>query len=271
MRGRVCQSRWIVGTGHAACVLLGFLALACSTPGEPAPTPTPTTPSPPLPSPPAAGWRLRLSGRVLDENGTPIPRATVEVDYASAGGVSNPPSFCPVVAQFCWLATKTNETGEYSVEFEPAPWAGRGLGYIYALSTGYEVDVQWVPTGASPAVRDLRLRSSRSIQAGQSTVVTVDAASSLCTDLEDNWALGHRCEIVVIASGAGMLNVEARPEAGQPAASMFWYTTGNYAGLITRPSPGTVAIPARGGEYRVLVGVPEGAPSQQFTVTTSLR
>ena len=43
--------------------------------------------------------------------------------------------------------------------------------------------------------------------------------------------MDSRCEIVVIESGAGMLNVEARPAAGGPAPSIFWYTTGNYAGL----------------------------------------
>ena len=80
-----------------------------------------------------------------------------------------------------------------------------------------------------------------------------------------------RCEMVVIESGAGMLNVEARPAAGGPAPSIFWYTTGNYAFPITRPAPGAVAIPVLGGTYRVLVAVPEGAPSQQFNVTTTLR
>jgi hypothetical protein len=80
-----------------------------------------------------------------------------------------------------------------------------------------------------------------------------------------------RCEIVVIESGAGILHVEARPAAGGLAPSIFWYTSGNYAGFITRPSPGAVAIPVRGGTYRVLVAVPEGSPSQQFNVTTTLR
>lgn len=212
-----------------------------------------------------------MSGLVLDQNGTPLPGALVEVDYSPAGGVSNPPSHCPLIAQFCWLATRTNDLGEYSVEFEPRPWPGRGLGYVYSLRDGYEVDVQWVPTSSSPAVRDMRLRPTRSIPAGESIVVSVDATSSLCTDLEDLWVMESRCEIVVIESGAGMLNVEARPAAGGPAPSIFWYTTGNYAGFITRPAPGIVAIPVRGGTYRVLVAIPEGAPSQQFNVTTTLR
>jgi hypothetical protein len=212
-----------------------------------------------------------MSGRVLDQNGAPLSGALVEVDYSSAGGVSNPPSHCPLPADFCWLATRTNDLGEYSVEFQPRPWPGRGLGYVYSFRDGYEVDVQWVPTSSSPAVRDMRLRPTRSIPAGESIVVSVDPTSSLCTDLEDLWVMESRCEMVVIESGAGVLNVEARPAAGGPAPSLFWYTSGNYAGRITRPAPGAVAISVRGGTYRVLVAVPEGAPSQQFNVTTTLR
>jgi hypothetical protein len=218
-----------------------------------------------------------MSGRALDQNGTPVPGAVVEVDYSPAGGVSTPPSFCPSF-DFCWLATRTNDRGEYSVEFEPrSGWRGRlgavdwGLGFVYSFYEGYEVDVQWVPTGSSPAVRDMRLRPTRSIRPGESIVVSVGATSSLCTDLEDLWAMESRCEVVVIESGAGTLNVEARPTAGGPVPSIFWYTSGNYAGLITRPAPGAVAIPVRGGTYRVLVAVPEGTPSQQFNVTTALR
>ena len=205
-----------------------------------------------------------------------MPGALVAVDYGAGGGVSNPPSHCPGFG-FCWLATKTNDLGEYSVEFDPHIWRGRlgavdwGWGYVYSFDEGYEVDVQWVPTGSSRAVRDLRLRPTRRIPSGASTVVSVDAASSLCTDLEDLWIMESRCEIVVIESGAGVLNVEVRAAAGGPAPSIFWYTSGNYAGLITRPAPGTLAMPVRGGTYRVMVGVPEGAPPQQFNVTTTLR
>jgi hypothetical protein len=118
----------------------------------------------------------------------------------------------------------------------------------------------------------MRLRPTRSIPAGRSTVVSVGATSSLCTDLEDLWAFESRCEVVVIESGAGILSVEARPVGGGPAPTIFWYTTGNYADAIPTPAaPGAVTIPALGGTYRVLVAVPEGAPSQQFNVTTTLR
>jgi hypothetical protein len=273
MRG-TRRSRWIIVMCRAACVLLASLASACSDEAWPRPTPTsPTLPT--APGPPVNSARLQMSGRVLDQNGTPLPGALVEVDYSSAGGVSSPPSHCPGIAQFCWLATRTNDLGEYSVEFEPRPWPGFGFGYVYSILNGYEVDVQPVPPpSSSPAVQDLRLRLTRSIPAGASIVVSVDATSSLCTDLEDlyvSFTQGRRCEIVVIESGAGLLTVEARPVVDGPAPSMFWYTTGNYTGLITRPAPGVLAIPAGGGTYRVMVGVPEGGPPQQFNVTTTLR
>jgi hypothetical protein len=215
-----------------------------------------------------------MSGRVLDENAVPVSAALVEVDYlTTTGSASNPPSSCPSIGPlpFCWLATHTNDKGEYAVEFEPLPWPQRGLGYVYALRDGYEVDVQWVPVGPSPAVRDMRIRASRKILAGESTDVTVDPTSSLCTDLEDLWVLTSRCEIVVIESGPGTLTVEARAVSGGVVPSVYWYTTGNYAGFIERPGPGIVSIPVRGGVYRILVGLPEGAATQQFNVTTSLR
>jgi hypothetical protein len=280
MRG-TRRPRWIIVVCRAACVLLASLASACSPSDEASPLRTPTSPTLPTPpTVPANSERLQMSGRVLDQNGTPVPGALVAVDYAPAGGVSNPPSHCTSFG-FCWLATKTNDLGEYSVEFEPQTWppgrlcdlyqrTGCRLGFVYSFHEGYEVDVQWVPIGSSPAVRDMRLRPTRSIRPGESVVVSVDATSSLCTDLEDLWVMESRCEIVVIESGAGMLNVEARPAPGAPAPTIFWYTTGNYAGLITRPAPGAVAIPARGGTYRVLVAVPEGE-SGQFNVTTTLR
>jgi hypothetical protein len=221
-----------------------------------------------------------MSGRVLDQNGTPVPGALVAVDYSPAGGTSDPPSHCPG-SDFCWLATRTNDLGQYAVEFAPHPWPKRlcgaapasscGLGFVYSFQDGYEADVQWVPAGSSSAVQDLRLRPTRSIPAGESIVVSVDATSSLCTDLEDLWRMDSRCEIVVIESGAGVLNVEARPLAGGPDPSIYWYTSGNYAGRITRPAPGAVAIPVRGGTYRILVAVPDGAASQQFNVTTTLQ
>lgn len=178
---------------------------------------------------------------------------------------------CPITPQFCWLLTRTNEQGEYSVEFNPRQWTGRGFGFVYALRDGYQVDVQWVPTSGSPALRDMQLRHMRSIAAGESIDVSVDGTSPLCTDLEDLWAMESRCETVAIGSGAGMLHVEARPDDGGPAPTIFLYTSGRYAGAVTRPAPGAVLIPVRDGMHHVMVGIPEGAPTRHFNVTTTLQ
>ena len=117
----------------------------------------------------------------------------------------------------------------------------------------------------------MQLTPTRPIQPGESMTLTVEPTSPLCFDEEDLWAFTYRCGIVVIDSAPGTLNVEARPAAGAPAPTMFWYTSGNYTGFITRPAPGTVSMPVGGGTYRVLVAIPEGAPAQTFTVVTSLR
>lgn len=249
------------------------LAAACSTSDGAAsrrgPT-SPTAPTPPTILIPPVSARLQMSGRVLDENGTPVPGASVVLYYVSAGGVSSPPySAChpgPSYGRHCWLSTSTNDLGEYSVEFDPLPWgSGFGLGYVNSYRDGYEGDTQWVPTSGSPAVRDLRLRRTRSILAGESIVVSVDATTSLC---HGEWVWASRCETFVIESGAGFLFVEARPEAGRPAPTILLYSSHDHS---PGPAPGVVAMKVLGGTYRVQVEVPEGAPSQQFNVTTSLR
>lgn len=250
-------------------VLFVSLAWACDsapprTPGSPSSSPS----SSPAPPPPGAVARYHLSGRVTDHAGSPVSGATVELDYAGPGGDSNPPSFCPFTS-FCWLTTSTNDRGDYAVEFEAGPWPGRGIGYVYSLHANYETNIQWVPTGSTTAVQNLRLRPIRRISAGVSTVVSVEPDSSLCSDLEDLWVLNSRCEAVQIEAPAGTLVVEARAvEAGAAVPLVFWATSGNYASPPTRPGPGTVSIPAGGGAYKIFVGIPDKAASQRFEVLT---
>jgi hypothetical protein len=216
---------------------------------------------------------------VTDEAGAPIAGALVEVDHGKVAQ-SSTTSHCPGGGAFCWVATRTNERGEYAVEVEAGllrntPAIGYqyapGIGYIYSYASGYETNVQWVPAGGPLLVHDLQLRAERPIRPGESTSVSVGPTSMLCTDLEDLWLLGNRCEVIQVESAAGTLIVDARTAGGAPAPLLFWATSGNYAGLITRPGPSTVSIPVRGGTYRLFVGVPEGSPTERFDVVTSLR
>jgi len=291
MRLHTIRSWWKRGVVPALAVLALSLVSACdsqppmspspppggpgSVPG-PSPSPSPTDSSPPQPSP----TRYHVSGRVTDEAGVPIAGALVALDHGVVQG-STTTSTCPSPpTAFCWLSTRTNANGEYAMEVEAGPLAGSsafgfshapGIGYIYSFAPGYETSVQWVPAGGPLLVQDLQLRAARPIRPGESTSVSVGPTSMLCTDLEDWWLLGNRCEVIQVESAAGTLIVDARTAGGAPAPLLFWATSGNYAGLITRPGPSTVSIPVRGGTYRLFVGVPEGSPPERFDVVTSLR
>jgi formylmethanofuran dehydrogenase subunit D len=118
---------------------------------------------------------------------------------------------------------------------------------------------------------DLQLRAVHAIRAGESTSVSVSSASSLCTDLEDLYGLGSRCEVIQIESAAGRLVVDVRTSDGSITPRIFWATSGNYAGRITRPGPSIVSIPVGGGSYRIFIGTPEGSPTALFEVVTSLQ
>jgi hypothetical protein len=198
----------------------------------------------------------------------------VEVDYSSGGGPSSPPSNCPAFATFCWLVTRTNGGGFYEAELQLSPRPlGVGVhGYIYTVDEGYETTVQPLTFGSN-VVQNLRLRRPRQIDVGQSMTVTVEPDSSLCSDLEDLFAFGYRCEYVrVAARSPGTLRIEMRADAGGVAPTVFWTTSGNYADIIVRSSdPSVVSIPIRGGVYRIMAGIPVGAPAQRVTVNTSMR
>lgn len=285
MRPHTTRSWWRRGAVPALVVMALSLTWACDAqppmspspplggPGPvpgPSPAPSPTDSSPPQPSP----TRYHVSGRVTDEAGLPIAGALVEVDHGKVAA-SSTTSQCPGFAAFCWVATRTNGNGEYAVEVEAgalrSSYGAPGIGYVYSYASGYETTVQWVPAGGPILVQNLQLRPDRPIRPGESTSVSVGPTSMLCTDLEDWWALGNRCEVIQVESAAGTLIVDVRTAGGAPAPLLFWATSGNYAGLITRPGPSTVSIPVRGGTYRLFVGIPDGTPTERFDVVTSLQ
>ena len=226
---------------RAVCILLAALTLACSPPNRLiTPTPNPT-------STPGINSPLPLSGRVLDDNGVPVSGAFVGAVYAA------------------FESTHTNDRGEYAVQV----WSASKAIHVYSLHDGYEWDIQWVLRQAEPIVRDLRLIRTRTITAGDSVVVAIHPTNSLCGDLENFQGIRSRCAIVAIESGGGTLRVEVQPAAGEPSPSFLWYTTNSRAGTSTHPN--TFVIPVSGGISRVMIGIPDGAPAQQFNVTTSLQ
>jgi hypothetical protein len=255
-----------------------FLALTAgcgSTPTSPAPTPVPSpTPSPsPAPAPTIA--RYHVTGRVTQENGSPLSGAGVEVQYREGGGgFSDPPAHCHSLG--CWLLARTDPAGQYDVTFEPGPgsvFLAQGAGVMSGWMEGFAPNIQLLPRGPAEIVQNLRLRPVRRIDVGQSIELTVEPDSSLCSDLEDLFALTYRCEFVnVVAPIPGTLLVEIRAAPGGVTPTVFWTTSGNYVGPITRnPDISTAPIQIRGGTYGILAGIPAGSAPQRLTAHTSMK
>jgi hypothetical protein len=254
------------------------LTVACGStpvPTSPSTGPSPTPAPSPIPAPtPSSPTVAHLTGRVTDEAGSPLSGVLLEVDYSSGGAPSNPPSNCPGFATFCWFVVRTNGSGYYEAEFQlsPKPLTGGVHAYIYSVDEGFATNVQSL-SFSSNVVQNLRLRRPRRIDVGDSATVTVEPDSTLCSDLEDLYAFGYRCEYVtVVARNPGTLRVEMRADAGAVVPTVFWTTTGNYAGAIVRSSdPSTVSIPITGGVYSIMAGIPVGTAAQRVTVHTSMK
>src|SRR5262245_15805161 len=99
----------------------------------------------------------KISGRVLNEAGTPIIGATVEVRHGGVGN-SAPRSFCPPIMRgACWQAKRSGPAGEYLLDFDAGPLFSnyRYAGHVSAWANDYESDVQWVPETPGQTTRDI--------------------------------------------------------------------------------------------------------------------
>jgi hypothetical protein len=194
---------------------------------------------------------------VTTETGSPVPGAGLWVEYNSG-----------------FRYTQTNGSGEYEFEFDARPLGNDLLGhvgYVYAFSDVHEVNLQWVPLGAGGLVQNFSLRPRRILAAGDSTFVSVGPTSSLCKDLEDLHAMGHRCEIIHVESHqAGTLDVDLRG-AGAAVPVVMWATSGGYTAPVVRLGPSTASFSVQPGKIRIFVGIPEASPTERIDVMTSLR
>ena len=197
--------RWIIVMCRAACVLLASLASACSPSDEASPRPTPTSPTTANSANPAGQQRAppdvgpragseRHSRSRSARRGRLPSRGSIQQSAVPLSGV-----------RFLLACDENGQSGRVfrrvrSTTWPPgricgaAPASSCGLGFVYSFHDGYEVDVQWVPTGASPAVQDLRLRPYAQHSCRRVDRRPVDSTSSLCTDLEDLWRMESRCD-----------------------------------------------------------------------------
>ena len=258
----------------AGLLCLTVLCACDSTQTPTSPAPASSASPPPAPTVPVAptAQRYQLSGRVTDEMGTRLAGVDVTVHYIPDrpnGAPSTPSSTCGWDG--CFLNALTDTDGFFQVEFnaQSDPRFVGAYGYIHSSRTGYHGDVQILPTGATPIIKNLRMSSVRRIDVGQSITVSLRPDSPLCwpngEELPD-WA--RRCEVVQVTSGtAGTLVVEAH---GTGSAVPLIYFADNYSSLPVSTVPGTVSVQIRAGTTSVLIGVPSGTVDK-FEISTSLR
>jgi hypothetical protein len=251
-------------------VLVAALGLGCNSPSSPSPPVSPAaTPLPPSPSPPGTSIRYNVSGIVTDDGGSPIANAQLRLYYE--GSFKN-------------VETSTDAHGYYSIVFESAAREYTGnadvVGTIFYTGGGeYEnYYVQAVPWGTADVVKNLHLRRVRTLDAGQSIVISIDADSSLAYD-GDDWmrmdALWEKFHIRV--ADAGVLIVAARPASGSivPSIAVYCaYVADNCENdwvAVVAPL-GSVARRVKANSlFEIRLPIPSGMAPQRYEVSTSLR
>lgn len=269
-RGMNAICRTLRGTASAAALII-VCACGSESPSAPlpapSPTPTPTAPFPPPAPPPSPVTRYHVSGIVTDESGSLLANAQVAVQYDTWHG---------------WIRTSTNDAGYYDIAFEDNVQSRAGVGSALALvhgdDDGHEHQVQALPWGATEIVKNLRLRRSRTITAGQSITVPIEPDSSLVWDNEDWLDLTRVWERVHIrVPEAGTLNIEARPEAGGvvPSVAVLCIDLRDNCRFDWVKAPagsGTASLKVQADSlFELLVVIRTPAAPQRYVVSTSLQ
>lgn len=209
----------------------------------------------------------KLSGTVTDDQGAAVPNAQLTAYYANGNGHEE-----------AW----TDALGHYSIAFATVWDSYDGSGGIvgaitYAGGGEYESYAQAVPWGTANVVKDLHLRRVRTINAGESIVISIDPDSSVAYNGEwwttPNWV---RETFHIRVAAAGTLTVVARPASGGVVPSIAVgcvYVTDCSGSVPALPWPaGTVVL--RVGANSLFEGtleVPAAKAPQRYEVITSLQ
>lgn len=207
---------------------------------------------------------FEMTGVVVDDEGAPVPGAKVEVwfDYVDLASVV------------------TDESGHYTVNFVGVPGQNHlaprdpvgteeAVAFAQVDVSGYEPYARYILGSTPYLVEDVRLHRVTRIMAGQSAVVTIAPADTVC--VLDVWP-GRELicgTLRVVAPSNGTVRVYAVPiqAASQPPMLALY---GGGAGAP--PGNPTALQVAAGTEYTVRVEVPWGSfGSQSFVVNTTLQ
>jgi hypothetical protein len=161
--------------------LLLLAATACGDSGNKLlPPPMPTSPSPPAstgpdPVPPRQPMTFEMTGVVADDEGAPVPGARMEVwfDYVDLASVI------------------TDESGHYKVNFVGVPGQNHlpprdpvgtetAVAFAQVEAPGYEFYARYILGSTQYLVEDVRLHRVTRITAGESAVLTIAPADTVC-------------------------------------------------------------------------------------------
>jgi hypothetical protein len=216
---------------------------------------SPLAEAPPVPRASHDALGYRISGRVADESGAPVLGAHVVVDGRDR----------PYTQR---VATHTDGDGRYELFVRPEHL--RPDKHPVAIIRAYTADPQYTRSaqllyvqGAS-AIKNFYLRGLRTISAGESTTVAVDADSSLC-DLGE-LSTTTICEIVRVTYRThGTLMVEARGSGDVVPTLRIWRG---------ESGEGMLSIPVSTEDVEsidVAIAIPVGLAPQRYGVYASLR
>jgi len=226
-------------------------------------TPTPLSPDSSTPAP-TTGYRV--SGVVTDDHGATLPNAVVVLDHG--------PRLPDLNAATQRVTVRTGVDGSYSLFLRPeqvqvghTPFA---IIQAYTLTSRLPGDhfsyAQVLDGQGTSAVKNIRLRRTRTIYAGQgSMTIGFDSDSSLCAFA--GVSVTTLCEwFVVRSSTAGTVIVEARPEGGGMVPTLrSWNDVGQ--GTISSSIDADEDLPY----VEVAIAIPVGTASQRYNVVATLK
>lgn len=234
--------------------VVALFAYACGSAAPTAPLPTPGNP------------RYRVSGIVMEAAGAAsIANAAVMLRHKDRT-----------------LNTRTDANGFYSFSFDTSgPYRPSSsvdtLGLLAAgddpnwnSSGGHWTAVHLLSWGAAEIVHDMRLRTVRTLPAGQSMALSVEPDSSLEWNREFDptfVSIGTLWEeFLVSVPTDGVLTLNARPDGD--TVPILWCQYGGCPSFLVQ---GSVSIPVHAGTLYFNVQIPRGSAPQRIDIQTSLR
>ncbi len=244
-----------------ATVIVSVTLVSCGndTPTTPTQVGSVRTPLPsgPAPSPPSPVEQLTMTGAVVDDDGRPIPNATLTRWFGF----------------YEQQSVSTDGSGKYRLQFGASrgseagpPGAQNSVAFVTLEAPGYALMSQYILAPTNEFVHSFRMHRIQRIAAGTSAQMTIAPDDSVCGW---DWSPGREtvCRFLEISVPAnGTLTVEVAPLDG--SSKLEWVEVwNNLKGVHANPA----VLPASAdSNTHVSVAVEWGATkNQSFLVRTA--